>query len=298
MKILITGSNGLTGQAIMRELDYLGSPTELLASSKSPNCYTGKHKFELLDIRYPEKLNYLLDVFQPKAIINTAAISQIDDCEKDKISCHQVNYEAVLNLIKACTERNIHLTHMSTDFVFDGNQQIPYTEFDSRNPANYYGNCKLMAEQALTQSNCRHAIVRTALVYDYPQNIKRSNIFRWIYDSLNANQNIKLVNDQFRTPTFVDDLVAVLLKISILEKEGIWHYAGDEKMSVYEFGLKIADHFNFDKSLIQPVSSASLNQIGRRPAKTYLNSNHANRELGLLPHNISEAFDVIKTRID
>lgn len=298
MKILITGSNGLTGQAILRELDYPESPTEIIACSKSPNQFGGKYKFELLDIRYPEKLNYLLDIYQPDAIINTAAISQIDDCEKDKITCHQVNYEAVLHLIKACSKRNIHLTHMSSDFVFDGNQQSPYTEFDDRNPVNYYGNCKLMAEQALKQSNCRHSIVRTALVYDYPQNIKRSNIFRWIYDSLSDNQPIKLVNDQFRTPTFVDNLVAALLKISMLEKEGIWHYAGHEKMSIYEFGLKIADHFHFDKNLIQPVSSADLNQIARRPAKTYLDSTHADRELGLPPYNISEAFDVIKTRID
>ncbi len=298
MKILVTGSNGLTGQAILREVDYQDSPTEIIATSKSPNRFVGKHKFELLDLRYPEKLNYLLDLYQPEAIIHTAAMSQIDDCEKDKITCHKVNYEAIINLIKSCTKRNIHLTHMSTDFVFDGNQQVPYSEFDTPNPVNYYGTCKLMAEQVLKQSNCRHSIVRTALIYDYPNNIKRSNIFRWIHDSLTAGQPIKLVDDQFRTPTFVDDLAILLLKISILEKEGIWHYAGNEKLSVYDFGLKIAAHFNLDKSLIQPVSSTDLNQIARRPAKTYLDSSYANRELGLRPDNISLAFDVIKARID
>ncbi|MDA3910894.1 MAG: sugar nucleotide-binding protein [Bacteroidales bacterium] len=128
MKILITGSNGLTGQAILQETNSADSPTEIIACSKSPNRFVGKHKFELLDLRYPEKLNYLLDVYQPEAIINTAAISQIDECEKNKITCHQINYEAVLNLIQSCTERNIHLTHISTDFVFDGNQQVPYAE--------------------------------------------------------------------------------------------------------------------------------------------------------------------------
>jgi dTDP-4-dehydrorhamnose reductase len=171
-------------------------------------------------------------------------------------------------------------------------------EFNNTNPVNYYGTCKLMAEQALKQSNCRHSIVRTAIIYDYPQHIKRSNIFRWIHNSLSDNQQIKQANDQYRTPTFVDDLAIVLLKISILEKEGIWHYAGNEKMSVYEFGVKIAEPINLDKKLIQPVSSADLNQIARRPAKTYLNSNYANRELGLPPHNISQGFDVIKARID
>lgn len=296
MKLLITGSNGLTGQAILRVANH-HKEIEIIATSKQPNRSPYPVKFELLDITRKEKLNYLLDLYQPDAVIHTAAISQIDECEKDKISCHQINYEAVENLAEACASRQIFLVHMSSDFVFEGNSQIPYKTYDKRNPVNYYGECKLKAEDALIESACKHAIVRTALVFDYPQNINRNNIFRWIYHSLSDKKHIKLVDDQFRTPTFVDDLAESLIQIASLKKDGIWHVCGEEQISVYHFGLRIAEHFHLDRNLISPVSSSSLQQAARRPAKTYLDIRETLAEIQHIPNNISQAFSVIESRI-
>ncbi len=296
MKLLITGSNGLTGQAILRVANHHNS-IEIIATSKQPNRSPYPIKFELLDITRKENLNYLLDLYQPNAVIHTAAISQIDNCEKDKIACHQINYEAVENLAEACASRHIFLVHMSSDFVFEGNSQIPYKTWDKRNPLNYYGECKLKAEDALIESACKHAIVRTALIYDYPQNISRNNIFRWIFDSLTDKKSIKLVDDQFRTPTYVDDLAESLIQIAKSQKEGIWHVCGEEQISVYHFGLRIAEHFHLDKNLISPVSSSSLQQAARRPAKTYLDIREILAEIQHIPNNISQAFSVIESRI-
>jgi dTDP-4-dehydrorhamnose reductase len=296
MRILITGSNGLTGQAIVREAVKFNE-IEIIATSKSPNRNADTQKFELLDITRPENINYLLDLYQPNCIIHTAAISQIDTCEQDKSLCYTVNYKAVQTLCDACQKRNIHLIHMSSDFVFDGQSSLPYSEYDETNPVNYYGECKRLAEEYLMQSACKFSIVRTVLVYDYPLDIKRSNIFRWIYDSLKSQQEIHVVNDQFRTPTFVDDLAKALLKLAIGKHEGIWHICGKEQISVYDFAKRIADSFNLNADLIQTVNSSALNQPGRRPAKTYLNISKAENEIQFNPNRFNQSFNIIASRI-
>ena len=296
MKLLITGSNGMTGQAITR-LAKQHPGIEIIATSATPNRNPQVSRFELLDITYQEKINYLLDLYHPDCVINTAAISQVDTCEKDKSLSYKVNFDAVQKLSGACSLRDIHFIHLSSDFVFDGRGLQNYEEEDNRSPVNYYGECKLLAEKYMEESAGNNCIVRTALVYDYPKEIRRKNIFRWIYDSLKTGQSIRLANDQFRTPTFVDDLASALLTIARDQREGVFHISGKEQVSVFDFGLKIARHFGMNESLISPVPSAALNQTARRPQKTSLDISKAEEDLNYKPYNISSAFDVIKSRI-
>jgi dTDP-4-dehydrorhamnose reductase len=111
---------------------------------------------------------------------------------------------------------------------------------------------------------------------------------------LSEGKKIKVVNDQYRTPTFVDDLSIAILKIAIGKHEGIWHISGKDYLSVYDFAVLIAKKFNFDTNLIEGVHSIELSEIAQRPAKTGFNIHKAIIELDYNPHNIQQAFDVIK----
>ncbi|MFP4663110.1 MAG: SDR family oxidoreductase [Bacteroidales bacterium] len=293
MKILLTGSNGLVGGGLIRLIDDESDGLICTARQKTAGNYPS---FEYLDIRDTARMKYLLDLYEPDVLINAAAMSKPDVCEKHKTEAYQTNYQAVANMADACFERGIYLLHLSSDFVFDGTTGL-YSEEDKPSPVNYYGNTKLMAENYLLQKPVKAGIVRTVLVYDSPQS-SRANIVGWIVNSLKQHKQIQVVNDQFRTPTLVDDLAEGLIKLMTGKKEGIWHISGDEYLSVYDFACRTADAFNLNKKLISPTTSAQLAQPARRPPKTGFRITKAMRELNYHPHNIAQGLTVIKNRMD
>jgi dTDP-4-dehydrorhamnose reductase len=290
MKILITGSNGFLGTY----LTEIGAnrAVEMVCSARQ-RADLPYPVFEYLDITDPVRLKYLLDLHQPDVLINTAAMSKPDACQKNKTACYAVNFTAVKTLADVCFQKGVHLIHLSSDFVYDGRHGLYSEEDIPENPVNYYGQCKLDAEKCIVNSPVKSAIVRTCLVYGYPLIPKASNLFTWVKSSLEKGERIQVVNDQFRTPTLVTDLADAVLKLAERKAEGIWHVSGDEYLSVYEFACRIASAFDLPLSRIQPVASASLNQAAMRPPKTGFRINKAMREINYHPHNISNGLDVL-----
>jgi len=293
MKILITGSNGLLGQKIVRQL--FKANCTFLATSKGENrnqdCPPAK--YASLDISNENEINHLFEVFQPTHIIHTAAITNVDYCELNPVECEEVNFLASMKLFEAAQKINAHFQLLSTDFVFDG-EKGNYSEEDEVGPLSVYAESKVNAENGLIQSNYTNwSIVRTIIVYGVGNNLSRSNIICWAKEALSKGQEMNIVDDQFRAPTWADDLAWACIAICKLSKTGKFNISGPETLSIYSIVERVAKHFNFSTDKLTKSSSATLNQPAKRPPHTGFDLTKARKELGYNPKTIEETLDLI-----
>lgn len=293
MKILITGSNGLLGQKIVQQL--LKANCSFLATSKGENRNQDcpQAKYASLDISNENEINHLFEAFQPTHIIHTAAITNVDYCELNPAECNQVNFLASMKLFEATQKINAHFQLLSTDFVFDG-EKGNYSEEDEVGPLSVYAESKVNAENGLIQSNYTNwSIVRTIIVYGIGNNLSRSNIICWAKEALTNGQEMNIVDDQFRAPTWADDLAWACIEICKLNKTGKFNIAGPETLSIYSIVERVAKHFNLSTDKLKKSSSATLNQPAKRPAHTGFDLTKARKELGYNPKTIEETLDLI-----
>ena len=282
MKILITGINGLVGNALFNF--YSDSNNELLLTSRNLEGLASTS----LDITKKEEVDNIIDEFKPDAVINAAAIADVDLCEEEKEVCWNTNVTAIGYLIEACKRHDTHLIHISTDYIFNGEKDGLYVENDNPDPLGYYGESKLGGENILKESNIDYTILRTILVYGKH---KKPNIVLKVKNRLENGNQVNLVDDQIRTLTYVDDLVRACDAVVNRKISGVYHISGNEMMSYYEIGMKIADHFSLDKSLINKMKTSSLNQKAKRPPKTGFVLEKAIRELDYKPTKFDDALD-------
>ena len=295
MRILVTGSNGLLGQKLVELL--LTKDDYLIATAKSTLAIDlPKGEFHSLDITNPDEIQKVIQQSKPDAIINTAAMTQVDHCETEREKCWANNVTAVESLVKVCEKTKTHLIHVSTDFIFDGTRG-PLDESEKPNPLSYYGESKLAAEIAIQKSNIDWAILRTVLVFGVTKDMSRSNIVLWVKKSLEEGNVINVVNDQWRTPTLAEDLAMGCYLAATKKIKGIYNISGDEMMTPYDIAIKTADFFGLDKSLIQQTDSTKFKQPAARPPKTGFIIDKAKRELGYKPHSFVEGLGVLKSGI-
>ncbi len=296
-RILVTGSNGLLGQKLT-DISLLDADIELIATSVGFNRHPAKsgYIYEELDIRDADRLAELIQEYRPDALINTAAMTNVDTCEVEKDLCKTLNVDAVANLISVCEKYNVHLIHISTDFIFDG-EQGPYAEDAAPGPLSYYGLTKLQAENLLKESSCRWAILRTIIVYGIVSDMSRSNIVLWAKDALQKGLPINVVNDQWRMPTLAEDLAMACILAVKKEATGVFNTSGKDMMSILEIVERVADFYGLDKSLIKPISAESLNQIARRPKRTGFVLDKAINELGYQPRSFEEGMQILEQQL-
>jgi dTDP-4-dehydrorhamnose reductase len=289
-KIIVTGSNGLLGQKVT-ELSIQDPEIELIATSIGPNRHNLKdgYTYEELDVLDLDRLNELVEIYQPDSIIHTAAMTNVDACEAERAKCYALNVQSVKNLVDVCESKGIQLVHLSTDFIFDG-ENGPYTEEAEPNPLSYYGETKLESELILKNSSCRWAILRTIIVYGVVNDMSRSNIVLWAKGALEKGEPIHVVNDQWRMPTLAEDLAACCLLAVKKNASGVFNVSGKDLMSILEIVERVADHYGLNKSLIKAISAESLNQAAKRPKKTGFILDKAIVELGYSPHSFEEGM--------
>ncbi len=289
-KIIVTGSNGLLGQKVT-DLSIQDSEIELIATSIGPNRHNLKdgYTYEELDVLDLDRLNELVARYQPDSIIHTAAMTNVDACEAERAKCYALNVQSVKNLVDVCQRRDIQLIHLSTDFIFDG-EDGPYTEEAEPNPLSYYGETKLESELILKNSSCHWAILRTIIVYGIVNDMSRSNIVLWAKGALEKGEPINVVNDQWRMPTLAEDLAACCLLAVKKNASGVFNVSGKDLMSILEIVERVADHYRLNKSLIKAISAESLNQAAKRPKKTGFILDKAIVELGYSPHSFEEGM--------
>lgn len=297
-KILVTGSNGLLGQKLVYKLKDRAD-VELVATARGENRLLDQagYQFLSMDICNRQNVDEVIDQVEPDHIIHTAAMTQVDDCELDHEACDKANVDAVQYIVDAAERNNSHLVHISTDFIFNG-EEGPYDEEGVADPLSYYGNAKWKGEQIVQNSKLRWAILRTVLVYGIVDNMSRSNIVLWAKGALEKGNPINVVDDQFRSPTLAEDLADGCILAVDKDAEGIYNISGKDQYSIIDLVRTVADYYGLDKSLINPVSSETLNQPAKRPPITGFILDKARRELGYDPHGFTEGIAIMEKQME
>jgi dTDP-4-dehydrorhamnose reductase len=290
MQVLITGANGFLGH-------YL---TSNLISHKIPVIATGKgacrrpfdkqdyFQYAELDFTDSDAVIRLFGEIKPTVVVHAGAMSKPDECELQKEKARQVNVAGTNNLLVAAALHHCHFIFISTDFVFDGERGM-YSEDDKPNPVNYYGQTKLEAEALVSKYSDSWAIVRTVLVYGKPLSGKE-NILTVVKGKLEKGEEYKVVSDQVRTPTYVEDLAAAITTIIQQKQEGLWHISGDEVLTPFDMAIAVADFLKLNKNLLKNVTANTFSQPARRPAKTGFDISKAKKELGFTPIPFAEGL--------
>ena len=291
MKILVTGANGLLGQTLVRQLTERGY--EVVATGRGVSrliiAAMERCSYQSIDITNGVQLQELIAAEKPEVIVHAAAMTQVDYCEEHKQECYNLNVTATRFLIDATKEINARLIYVSTDFVFDGTSG-PYAEDAEPSPVNYYGSTKFAAEKAVMESGLEWAIARTILVYGFVPSTGRQNIISWVKQSLEESKIIRVVIDQYRTPTFVEDLARGVLLMIEKKARGIYHLSGEQVMTPYEMAVETARFFGLNESLIEKTGSAEFKQSGTRPLKTGFNIAKAKKDLGFQPLSFEDGL--------
>jgi len=298
MKVLITGSNGLLGQKLLHKL-RTDTSVEFIATSIGDNRVSEKegYKYISLDITSKSEVENIIFSEKPDVIINTAAMTNVDACEDNKQECDALNVDAVKYLSDCAIEINAHLVHISTDFIFDG-ENGPYSEDDIPNPLSYYGLSKLKSETLLLESSCKWTVLRTIIVFGVAENLSKGNLILWAKGALEKGDPLNIIDDQFRAPTLAEDLADACVLSFQKRKYGIYNASGKDIMSIYEIVERIARHYNYSTENLNRISTSTLNQLATRPPKTGFILDKSNKELGYNPHSFKECLTIIDKQLN
>lgn len=306
--ILVTGSNGLLGQKLiyaLLERNRKGAQWNIIATARGENRLKVRdgYSYYPMDITDQEAIAHVFSLVMPDVVINTAAMTNVDICESKRDEARLLNATSVKYMTDVLDELgdndpiiNTHFIHLSTDFIFDG-ENGPYKEEDEPNPLSHYAATKLEGEEITKASRVRWSIIRTIIVYGIADDMSRSNLVLWAKGALEKGQKINVVDDQFRSPTLAEDLAEGCLLCAEQQAEGIFNISGETTYSVLELVYKVADFWKLDKSLINPVKSETINQPAKRPPRTGFIIEKAKNILGYKPHTFEEGLAVLDQQL-
>ena len=287
---LLTGANGFIGSYLCERMAREGWP--VLATGRG-TCRLPVEKwpgvqYHELDFTDPYAVHDISAKFRPTAFIHCGAMGKPDECEENQWEAHRINVEGTINLALQAAELNAYFLFLSTDFVFDGKRGM-YREDEALQPVNFYGRTKAEAEAAVAELAGPYGIVRTVLVYGAPQS-GRTNLLSVVNDKLSGGLPYRVVDDQFRTPTYVEDLVKGMVEMLRQRAQGIYHLSGAEMMSPYDMAVKMARINGLDTSLIQRVPTSELKHPAPRPMRTGLDISKARLSLGFQPCSFEQGI--------
>ncbi len=287
MKLLITGSNGLLGQKVVERCIKHRIPFLATSKGANRNADCPEDYYQEMDISCIDEVEKVFGAYNPTHVIHTAAITNVDYCEIHPEECKILNTDSVRLLFEMSKKINAHFQLLSTDFVFDG-EKGNYKEEDPVNPLSYYAKSKVEAESILLNDGAytNWSIVRTIIVYGTGNNLSRSNLISWAISALKNNEPIKVIDDQFRAPTWAPDLAYACVEICLRNKNGIFHISGPSTFSILEIVYTVAGFYQLSKENIEKISSKELNQPAKRPPKTGFDLKKAREELNFEPTSL------------
>ena len=285
MRVFITGGSGLLGYRIAE-----------LALEKGYEVYSGYCHNESpinpvkIDLNSSSSIFKAVEEVKPDVIMHTAALTDVDRCEKEEELAFKINVEGTKAVAEAARKLKSFLIYVSTDYVFDGSRGM-YREEDKANPVNYYGYTKLLGEQ---YCDC---IARTCVIYGAKPASGKVNFVLWLIDRLKNGEGVRIVTDQYITPTLNTNLAKMMLEIAEKELKGVFHLAGATRVSRFEFAEAIADEFGLDKSLISPSKMKDINWVAARPRDSSLDTSKAASMLNEKPYTLEKALKVLKEEV-
>ncbi|MEM2870737.1 MAG: dTDP-4-dehydrorhamnose reductase [Thermoplasmata archaeon] len=288
-RVLVLGA-GLLGSRLVR---LASGKYEVHVADLDESLASDTGFFHKLDITDRLALEELVLSLKPSAVFHTAALTNVDRCEVEPSLAMRVNAVATGHVAIACAKARAFLCYISTDYVFDG-QRGMYRETDRPNPLSVYGRSKLTGENDVECLGKRWPwlIARSSVLYGAFR--KRFNFATWIIDELRAGREIRVVTDQFASPTLADDLADACLRLWEKGGRGIFHVAGRERISRYDFAVKVCEVFGLDRSLVRPITTAELRQRARRPPDSSLDVSKVEAFLGRKMLDVREGLERMK----
>jgi dTDP-4-dehydrorhamnose reductase len=281
MRLFITGGSGLLGSKVA-EIALVRH--EVYAGYCHNKPYFGEPiKFDVTQDKDMEILYKL----KPEIIIHTAALTDVDACETNKARAYKINADGTKKVAAVADEFGAFMVYISTDYVFSGDKGM-YKENDEPNPTNYYGYTKLVGEQYC------ECIARPCVIYGANPASGKINFALWLLEKLKNEEEVTIVTDQFITPTLNTNLAKMLLEIAERNLEGVFHLAGGERVSRYEFAQRISETFGLDGDLIIPSSLREMKWIARRPRDSSLDTSKARSHLEEKPYELDKALNILK----
>jgi len=290
MKVLITGANGFLGYYLIQGL--LAKDFEVIATGKGscrlPFSQNNKFFYAEMDFTDPFAVHDVFEKYRPEIVVHGGAMTKPDECEVNQWQAYLVNVEGTVTTLLNAAEQESYFIFLSTDFIFDGEKGM-YKEMDIPNPVNYYGKTKLEAEEAVKEYEYNWAIVRTVLVYGKPI-LSRSNILSIVKDKLESGEAYNVLDDQVRTPTYVEDLADGIVQLIEKKAKGVYHISGKDVMTPYQMACEAASYLGLNKELINRVTAADFSQPAKRPLLTGFDISKARSELGFEPISFEEGL--------
>lgn len=290
MRIFITGITGFIGGRLAHfwqcQTDCTIGGTGRAAAR--PASLPSNVLYYQVDFSNPDDLTASILSFGPDVVIHSAAMSKPNDCEVQQDLCTLINVDATARVIAVCKAMNCRLLFMSTDFVFGDNG--PFAEDDVYDPVNFYGLSKVRAEEMVKASAIDWSIVRTVLVYGKQEAGMHATFPQWVKYNLEQGKAIRVFTDQFRTATYVEDLVDGIDRMVQQGAKGIYHLSGEEMTTPFDFARKVASFLGFHQSLVQPTTRLEMPETARRPIRSALTIEKAKSELGYAPRSLHEVL--------
>jgi dTDP-4-dehydrorhamnose reductase len=284
----VTGASGLLGHKLVK-----------LALEKNHEVYSifKEHSVNLgkpiqLDLTSQSQVFEIVTRLKPEAIVHTAAYTDVDGCEINRDLAWKVNVEATKHLAVASAEIESHLTYVSTDYVFDGEKGL-YSEEDQTNPISYYGLTKLKGEEFVKEQANGWCIARVSAIYGWNL-MQKLNFATWLIDNLNQGKEVRVLTDQYVSPTLNTNLAEMLLEIAEKKITGTLHTSGATRASRSEFAAKLAKLFELNQTLIKSAKTNEMTWKARRPKDSSLNINKAANLLTSKPLKLDQALETMK----
>lgn len=292
MRVLVTGVGGLLGSQV-------GSVGQTTGWSVVGTYHTEEPTIDLdafrLDVRDGDRFSALLDTLEPAWVINCAAMTDVDACERDPDTAHAVNGHAPGTLAARCDERSIGFCHVSTDYVFDGGADEPYREEDEPSPVQAYGTSKLEGERRVRACHDSALIGRLSFLYGLHGGTGTLRGFpAWVRDRLESGREARLYADQRVTPTRAGQAARTLRDLVERGSSGTYHIASRSCVTPFEFGSLVRDRMNAPTGTIAEGSLDRSDTIARRPRYTCLDVGSLEAELGRDQPTLRADLDAIK----
>jgi dTDP-4-dehydrorhamnose reductase len=297
LKLLVIGGGGQLGRRIIQQAPADFEPYATYITRRPPLEDANAIQ---LDKTNREEVQLVFRKLRPEVVIDTAALHNVDYCETHQNEALSINAEGTRNVAEAASQNKARLVFISTDFVFDGSKGS-YLEIDKPNPINYYGVTKVEGERIISETCHDYAIVRPSVIYScvsqdetVSSSGKPLNFGMWLVQKLKRREPVKIVSDQYASPTLADNLAEAVVKLAESRKNGIYHTAGSTRLSRYEFALKLADKLGFDRTLVGSTTTSELGQVAKRPPDSSLSIEKIEKELNVRMLPIDEALEYFR----
>lgn len=246
---------------------------------------------ERVDLETERELDTALHKYRPDTVVHTVGLTNVDECERNIERSRYVNVDLAENVARATHRAGVRLVHISTDHLFTGDRPL-HTETDIPNPLNAYARTKLLAEQRIREVHPEALVVRTNFFGWGPKT--RRSFSDWILDHLRADRTITLFEDVFFTPILIETLAHNAHELLDRGNSGVMNIVGDERLSKYDFGQRLAERFSLNASLLRRGSIAGAKLIAPRPSDMSLNNALARERLGRKLGTIGNFLDTLK----